>query len=310
MSGAYEVGSRGPDPQGGLYKAGPGEAGPGEAGPGEAGPGEAGPGEAGPDGNPYGVGPGVIGAYEVSPGRPDPQGGAYEVSPGRLDPQGGAGPGSYPARRIPGRPATTPRRRLTALTIGVATAVVIAAAAFASTLFASDATPKQALPDAVDTGVPYSGAGADSATPSATATHTRRPAPSHSASASASAPLSPSASASASASRAAAPSPSKSAPAPSASASGPDSRTPQGKPLAPPPPGQTLRRGDSGPGVLELQERLAQLGLYTGSADGGFGSRTERAVRDFQSYLGITDDPAGVYGPGTRQALESMTDRP
>ncbi|MFE9409587.1 peptidoglycan-binding protein [Streptomyces sp. NPDC006704] len=299
MSGAYEVGSRGPDPQGGPYKAGPGEAGPGEAGP---------------DGNPYGVGPGVIGAYEVSPGRPDPQGGAYEVSPGRPDPQGGAGPGSYPARRIPGRPATTPRRRLTALTIGVATAVVIAAAAFASTLFASDATPKQALPDAVDTGVPYSGAGADSATPSATATHTRRPAPSHSASASAPAsapaPPPPSASASASASRAAAPSPSKSAPGPSASASGPDSRTPQGKPLAPPPPGQTLRRGDSGPGVLELQERLAQLGLYTGSADGGFGSRTERAVRDFQSYLGITDDPAGVYGPGTRQALESMTDRP
>ena len=237
---------------------------------------------------------------------------AHTGRPRSPRPTGQRIPGSYPARRVPGRPATTPRRRLAALTIGVATAVVIAAAAFASTLFASDATPKQALPDAVDTGVPYSGAGTDSATPSATATHTRRPAPSHSApsSASTSASAPPSPSASASASGAAAPSPSKSAPAPSASASGPDSRAPQGKPLAPPPPGQTLRRGDSGPGVLELQERLAQLGLYTGSADGGFGSRTERAVRDFQSYLGITDDPAGVYGPRTRQALESMTDQP
>lgn len=62
--------------------------------------------------------------------------------------------------------------------------------------------------------------------------------------------------------------------------------------------------------MLELQERLGQLGLYTGTPDGGFGSRTERAVRDFQSYTGVDGDPAGVYGPATRRALESMTDRP
>ncbi|MET9362523.1 peptidoglycan-binding domain-containing protein [Streptomyces sp. NPDC006632] len=240
---------------------------------------------------------------------------------------GGTAPGSdsvgagtaampYPAHRSfsPGRPAAGARRRrrrrLAVLTIGAATAAVIATAAFASTLFADDATPKQALPDAVDTGVPYSGADTASAVPSASAPHTRKPAPSRSASASAPVAPSPSPSGTSSASRAAAPGPSKSAPAaPPPSASPRSSRAPEGKPLAPP-PSQPLRRGDSGPGVLELQERLGQLGLYTGSIDGTFGSRTERSVRDFQSYLGVSGDPAGVYGPQTRSALESVTDRP
>ncbi|MFG3287081.1 peptidoglycan-binding protein [Streptomyces sp. NPDC048111] len=62
--------------------------------------------------------------------------------------------------------------------------------------------------------------------------------------------------------------------------------------------------------MLELQERLAELGFYGGSADGSFGSRTERAVRDFQAYLGIQGDPPGVYGPPTREVLESITQRP
>ncbi|MFG2721050.1 peptidoglycan-binding protein [Streptomyces sp. NPDC048416] len=216
--------------------------------------------------------------------------------------------GPYRPRRSPGERAAGDarrRRRIAALTAGAATAVVIATAAFASTLFADDATPKQALPDTVDTGVPYSGADASAAAVSPTARPaTKRATPSRSASAHASP--------SPSASKKATPTPSKSVPAPAASPpSGPppSSRTPEGRPLAPP-PGQTLRRGDSGPGVLELQERLAQLGLYNGNADGSFGSRTERSVRDFQSYVGVTGDPAGVYGPATRQALESMTDQP
>ncbi|MFE9400779.1 peptidoglycan-binding protein [Streptomyces sp. NPDC006530] len=195
------------------------------------------------------------------------------------------------------------RRRLIALTSGAAAAVVIAAAAFASTLFADDATPKRALPDAADTGLPYSGGDSvPPGTPSAAASPTKKASPSRSASARPSPTPSPSAS------RAASPTPSKHAPSPSASAPGP-SASPEGKPLAPP-PSTTLRRGDSGPGVLELQRRLAQLGLYNGNTDGNFGSRTERAVRDFQSYMGVSQDPAGVYGPPTRQALESMTDQP
>ncbi|MFE4859164.1 peptidoglycan-binding protein [Streptomyces sp. NPDC056670] len=194
------------------------------------------------------------------------------------------------------------RRRLAALTVGAVAAVVVATAAFASTLFADDATPKQALPDVAGTGVPYSGGGpASAAAPSAAASRTKKAAPGRSASARPSP--------SPSASRPASPTPSKPAPSPSASTSARPSHSPAGKPLAPA-PSSTLRRGDSGPGVLELQQRLAQLGLYNGSADGGFGSRTERAVRDFQSYLGVEGDPAGVYGPPTRQALESVTQRP
>ncbi|WP_246033647.1 peptidoglycan-binding protein [Streptomyces hundungensis] len=195
------------------------------------------------------------------------------------------------------------RRRLVALTAGAAAAVVIATAAFASTLFADDATPKRALPDAADTGLPYSGGDtAPAGTPSASASPSKKATPSRSPSAR------PSPTPSASASRAASPTPSKHTPTPSPSAPGPSAST-GGKPVAPP-PSTTLRRGDSGPGVLELQERLAQLGLYSGHADGTFGSRTERAVRDFQSYTGVSGDPAGVYGPPTRQALESMTDQP
>ncbi|MFI6682061.1 peptidoglycan-binding protein [Streptomyces sp. NPDC050485] len=198
-------------------------------------------------------------------------------------------------------PRNRKHRRLAALTIGAAAAVVIGTAAFASTLFAGDAAPKQALPDVTDTGVPYSGTGSASAdTPSAVPSRTRKAAPPHSAAPKPSAPPSPSAA------RAASPSPSKASPSPSASEQPSDG--PSRQPLAS--RGATLRRGDSGPAVLELQQRLAQLGLYGGSMDGGFGSATERAVSSFQSYMGIDGDPAGVYGPQTRRALESMTDQP
>ncbi|MEV6720495.1 peptidoglycan-binding protein [Streptomyces xanthochromogenes] len=211
-------------------------------------------------------------------------------------PTGAARPAPPDAGRSPRR------RRVAALTVGAVAAVVVATAAFASTLFADDATPKQALPDAAGTVVPYNGD--DSASPqapSAAASRTKRPSPSRSASARPSA--------SPSASRATSPTPSKPPAAPSASVSAQPSHSPTRQPLAPP-ASSTLRRGDKGPGVLELQQRLAQLGLYTGSIDGGFGSRTERAVRDFQAYLGVEGDPAGVYGPPTRQALESVTRRP
>lgn len=68
-----------------------------------------------------------------------------------------------------------------------------------------------------------------------------------------------------------------------------------------------LRRGDDGPEVAELQDRLAQLTIYNGRVDGHFGSKTENAVRTYQSYMGLESDPPGVYGPETRSALEAQT---
>jgi Putative peptidoglycan binding domain len=72
-----------------------------------------------------------------------------------------------------------------------------------------------------------------------------------------------------------------------------------------------LREGDTGPQVVELQNRLSQLLLgYLGSADGIYDSGVKNAVARFQRGHGITADPSGVYGAATRLALESMTKTP
>ena len=44
----------------------------------------------------------------------------------------------------------------------------------------------------------------------------------------------------------------------------------------------TLRRGAKGDKVVELQERLKVLGLYTSRVDGDFGRGTRNAVIAFQ----------------------------
>lgn len=49
-----------------------------------------------------------------------------------------------------------------------------------------------------------------------------------------------------------------------------------------------LRRGSTGPGVTEVQQRLAALGYPPGTADGKFGLLTEAAVRAFQSAMTMT----------------------
>jgi resuscitation-promoting factor RpfB len=56
-----------------------------------------------------------------------------------------------------------------------------------------------------------------------------------------------------------------------------------------------LKRGDRGASVRKLQ---SALGI---TADGVFGSQTERAVKRFQKRKGLTVD--GVVGPQTRDAL-------
>ena len=63
-----------------------------------------------------------------------------------------------------------------------------------------------------------------------------------------------------------------------------------------------LRPGDNGSRVKSLQQSLKDLGLYTGSVDGNYGSGTVKAVKAFQKQQGLTQD--GVVGSKTLAALE------
>lgn len=58
-----------------------------------------------------------------------------------------------------------------------------------------------------------------------------------------------------------------------------------------------LKLGSKGQDVRKLQQRLRELGYYTGSADGDFGKATETAVKNFQSRNGLTAD--GKVGKAT-----------
>jgi peptidoglycan hydrolase-like protein with peptidoglycan-binding domain len=58
-----------------------------------------------------------------------------------------------------------------------------------------------------------------------------------------------------------------------------------------------LRPGASGEVVRQLQQALKALGYDPGAVDGQFGSRTEAAVRAFQSAQGIDVD--GIVGDVT-----------
>ncbi|WP_169808214.1 peptidoglycan-binding domain-containing protein, partial [Streptomyces hygroscopicus] len=86
-------------------------------------------------------------------------------------------------------------------------------------------------------------------------------------------------------------------------------RDPTSAPPEPPGP-PVLRKGDSGPEVVELQKRLGQLLLYIGVSDGKYDDGVRNAVSNYQSQHDITDDPDGVYGENTRNDLESRTDEP
>lgn len=64
---------------------------------------------------------------------------------------------------------------------------------------------------------------------------------------------------------------------------------------------RTLRSGDSGEDVRELQELLRGAGYDPGPIDGVFGRRTEDAVIAFQRARGLSPD--GAVGPSTLAAL-------
>ncbi|MET8470951.1 peptidoglycan-binding domain-containing protein [Streptomyces sp. NPDC004856] len=76
---------------------------------------------------------------------------------------------------------------------------------------------------------------------------------------------------------------------------------------ATPTAGTTLRRGDSGRDVLELQWRLKRLNLYVGELTGDYDDRTQSSVTTYQLSRGIRSDKQGEYGPATRTALERET---
>ncbi|MEV6398076.1 peptidoglycan-binding domain-containing protein [Streptomyces sp. NPDC051907] len=69
----------------------------------------------------------------------------------------------------------------------------------------------------------------------------------------------------------------------------------------------TLRRHDTGPEILELQHRLAQIGSWSLPQRGRYDKHLQDAVERFQATHGIQGDPSGVYGPATRRLLELMT---
>ena len=64
---------------------------------------------------------------------------------------------------------------------------------------------------------------------------------------------------------------------------------------------RTLRRGARGSEVVELQEMLRALGLYTIAVDGIYGKGTVSSVKTFQRISGLKAD--GVAGPMTLGAL-------
>ncbi|MBL7632081.1 murein L,D-transpeptidase [Frankia sp. CN6] len=70
-------------------------------------------------------------------------------------------------------------------------------------------------------------------------------------------------------------------------------------PAAPP----ALRPGDSGPRVLELQNRLSAAGYWLGTPDGTYGQLTQQAVLALQKAAGAQRD--GLAGPATWRALDA-----
>ncbi|MDQ0984201.1 peptidoglycan-binding domain-containing protein [Streptomyces sp. V2I9] len=263
----------------------------------------------------------AFGAY--GPGSPEP-GGGEPASP--LDAPGAAttmplhltggpdrGASAGPAS-VSGPDPVQPRRRrpFVALAAGAAVAAVVGTAAFAGGLFGgADDSADEALPE-ITTSAPDTGdepAASVAPSPSGTAAPSRTPP------ASATPSASPSASASPTQSKKPTPAASASASVPpGASASpAPDGGPPARTPTAEPPPaaiaGATLRPGDQGPQVAELQNRLREIGpwLYSGPSDGNYTDRVAYSVAFYQSYMDVQGDPTGVYGPNTRRLLEGQT---
>ncbi len=66
-----------------------------------------------------------------------------------------------------------------------------------------------------------------------------------------------------------------------------------------------MRIGSTGSAVKQVQTLLKQLGFYSGSIDGNFGSGTYKAVVDFQKKNGLTVD--GIVGSATLKKLQNAS---
>ncbi|NED83769.1 peptidoglycan-binding protein, partial [Streptomyces sp. SID11233] len=210
------------------------------------------------------------------------------------------------------------RSPFAALAAGAAVAAVVGTAAFVGGLFNGDSNGDvdldPVLPSTVASLPEESAAPSPSTTASASTSPSRTapasPSTSAGASASASASGSGSPSASTSASASASTGPSAPATASSPVSTGDAADTDGSEPAAPPAlseEGGTLRRGDHGPEVAELQRRLQEIGLFMSTADADYTDRVEDAVHRYQRYMYIHGDDDGVYGPNTRRALEAIT---
>lgn len=69
-----------------------------------------------------------------------------------------------------------------------------------------------------------------------------------------------------------------------------------------------LARGDKGPAVVDLQNRLNAQGFWLGPVDGVYGTLTHQAVMALEKAHGLPRD--GVYDAAPRQVLESGGARP
>ena len=65
----------------------------------------------------------------------------------------------------------------------------------------------------------------------------------------------------------------------------------------------TVRKGSKDGAVRMLQELLTDYGYSPGAVDGDFGTKTEKAVKDFQTDFSLVVD--GIVGPKTWAALGS-----
>lgn len=203
---------------------------------------------------------------------------------------------------------TARRRRAAILGVSAGAVVVVALAGAVATDSLPDEKPdERALPRPSAT-APHSVAPGP-ATPSGTPSSTP-PSPAAPATTASSAP--PSAS-SGGGKQATSPTPAPGPDGPAApepSATRPSTEPPATTAPQPPPQEEpVLRRGDSGPQVRELQQRLQQLHLYRGEANGDFDRRLEDALSMYQWARGLRDS-LGVYDEPTRAQLESETTRP
>ncbi|MGW6710134.1 peptidoglycan-binding domain-containing protein [Streptomyces sp. NPDC054956] len=100
-------------------------------------------------------------------------------------------------------------------------------------------------------------------------------------------------------------SPSPSAPpVPGPPASASQASKPSGSTGAQPPQqAATLRPGDRGAEVTDLQERLYAQGFTYVSVTGVYDGQTRRGVLQLQQNRSIKGDPQGIYGPATRAAF-------